>query len=350
MRPTQIFILLALLPCIFSLAAGSVVINEVELDYLEDDVEVQWVELYNSDSNEVDVSGWAVMSRDDTSRKEFVPEGTVIPPDGFYLMNFGEKWLNNFGAVIVLVNDMDREMDRTIGLFDSQEDSCAWGRYPDGGSEWMFMESSPGDANSGVPCEEVESKALRFDMEGSVTGTGYVNLQDRAVGPDGGSVTSHEHGSGTYQSEASLRMDLNQIANTSSIQLRKNDLAMRYNRTFHQLPGNRTTIYDSRVAESSAIKGSEDRGEHASRGAQSTTYGTSISKDVLSRSDYGSIKLNLSSDSAGRTNVEYCSEELKLSEEYLGAFEIEESISLNDYKRAVNTTVNLLDMWMYIKR
>lgn len=352
MRPTQIFILLALLPCIFSLAVGSVVINEVELDYLEDDVEVQWVELYNSDSNEVDVSGWAVMSRDDTSRKEFVPEGTTIPADGFYLMNFGEKWLNNFGAVIVLVNDMDREMDRTIGLFDSQEDSCAWGRYPDGGSEWMFMDSSPGDANSGVPCDEVESKALRFDMEGSVTGTGYVNLEDRAVGPDGGSVTSHEHGSGTYQSETSLRMDLNQIANTSSIQLRKNDLAMRYNRTFHQLPGNRTTIYDSRVAESSAIKGSEDRGEHASRGAQSTTYGTSISKDVLSRSDYGSIKLNLSSDSTGRTNVEYCSEELKLSEEYLGAFKVEESISLNDYTRAVNTTgeSGYVDVYKKVKR
>lgn len=37
-------------------------INEVELDYLEDDVEVQWVELYNSGPGEVDVSGWAIIS------------------------------------------------------------------------------------------------------------------------------------------------------------------------------------------------------------------------------------------------------------------------------------------------
>lgn len=83
MRPTHILILLALLLCLPHLASGSVMINEVELDYLEDDVEVQWVELYNSGPGEVDVSGWAIISRDDLPRKELVPDGTVIPRAAF---------------------------------------------------------------------------------------------------------------------------------------------------------------------------------------------------------------------------------------------------------------------------
>src|SRR5690606_29149914 len=109
-----------------------------------------------------------------------------------YQLSFSEKWINNFGAVIILLSDTDKEIDHTISLSDSQADSCAWGRYPDGGPEWQFMDSTPGEANSGVPCEEVESKALRFDMSGSVSGSGYVNMQDRVLGPDGSSVLTHE--------------------------------------------------------------------------------------------------------------------------------------------------------------
>ena len=338
MRPIFILILLAVLLCLPVLASGSVVINEVELDYLENDVEVQWVELYNDGPAEVDVSGWAIISRDDRSRKEFVPEGTVIPADGFYQLSFSEKWISNFGAVVILVNDNDLEVDRTISLYDSQKDTCAWGRYPDGGPEWQFMESTPGEANSGVPCEEVESKVLRFNMNGGVSGRGFVNLQDRVVGPDGSSVRSHEHGSGDYQSEASFKMNLNLISNTSSIQLRKDNLSMRYNRTVKELPGSRTTIYDSKWAESSAIDARNEGGESGSRAAQSTTYASSVSKELLARSDYGSSELNLSTDSIGRTNIEYCSEDLKLSEVYLGAFQIDEIVSENDYQRKVNST------------
>ena len=338
MRPAHILILLALLLCLPHLASGSVMVNEVELDYLEDDVEVQWVELYNSGPGEVDVSGWAIISRDDLPRKELVPDGTVIPPGGFYQLSFSEKWINNFGAVLTLLSDTGQEMDRTISLFDIQGNSCAWGRYPDGGAEWLFMESTPGEANSGVPCEEEESKALRFNMIERVSGKGYVNVHDRAVGPDGSSLLSHEHGSGDYQGESSIKMNLNMITNTSSIQLRKDGLSMNHEQTVHELPGNMTAVYDSRWAESSATVAGSNEGEHSSRAAESTTYASSISKDLQTRSEYGSLKLNLSSDSVGRTNIEYYSESLKLSEDYLGAFAVDESISGDDYQRTVNST------------
>ena len=39
-----------------------------------------------------------------------------------------------------------------------------------------------------------------------------------------------------------------------------------------------------------------------------------------------------------RPNIEYCSKDLLLSEEYLGGFQIEEEISGNDYQRSVNST------------
>ncbi|MFZ3093256.1 MAG: lamin tail domain-containing protein [Methanothrix sp.] len=60
---------LALNTCSFASASESVVINEVELDYIEDDAEIQWVEIYNNGAEEVDLSGWAIMSSDDRSRK-----------------------------------------------------------------------------------------------------------------------------------------------------------------------------------------------------------------------------------------------------------------------------------------
>ena len=66
-------------------------INEVELDYIEDDAEIQWVEIYNNGAEEVDLSGWAIMSSDDRSRKEFIDEETLLSPGDFYLMHFSEK-------------------------------------------------------------------------------------------------------------------------------------------------------------------------------------------------------------------------------------------------------------------
>ena len=193
MRLMYILILLALNACSFASASGSVVINEVELDYIEDDAEIQWVEIYNNGEEEVDVSGWAIMSSDDRSRKEFIDEGTILSPGDFYLMYFGEKWLSNYGAVIILEDDFDHGVDRTISIYDSQEDGCAWGKYPDGESEWMFMESTPGAPNSGVQCDVTASKAVIFNMEGSVSGRGYVNLQNRGAHPVGSSVISQEH-------------------------------------------------------------------------------------------------------------------------------------------------------------
>jgi hypothetical protein len=154
---------------------------------------IQWVEIYNNGGEEVDMSGWAIMSSDDLSRKEFIDEGTILSPGDFYLMYFGEKWLSNYGAVIILEDDFDHEVDRTISIYDSQEDGCAWGKYPDGESEWMFMESTPGAPNSGVQCDVTASKAVIFNMEGSVSGRGYVNLQNRGAHPVGSSVISQEH-------------------------------------------------------------------------------------------------------------------------------------------------------------
>lgn len=259
MRPTYILILLALTGwLLYPQASASVVINEAELDYLEDDIEAQWIELYNTGPVDTDISGWAVILRDDRSKKEFVSDGTVLPPGGFYVMIFSEKWVSSFGTALILENDLNHEMDRTPSLYDNQGDSCAWGRYPDGGYEWLFMESTQGEPNSGITCEEEESRAVLFEMSGSVSGTGYVNLQDRATGPDGGSVKSHEHGSGEYSSEASFRMDLDQVTNISTIGLRKEDLSMRHNSTVHGLPGNRTAQLDSKWTESSILKTGDD--------------------------------------------------------------------------------------------
>lgn len=47
--------------------------------------------------------------------------------------------------------------------------------------------------------------------------------------------------------------------------------------------------------------------------------------------------MNLSSDFVGKTNIDYCSEEMKLSEEYIGGFGIDESISEDKYSRSASS-------------
>lgn len=91
MKLSCILILLALSCMLLPLASGSVVINEVELNDLQGAPEMQWIELYNSGNDDVDISGWYVVPNDDRLKKEFILDGTVIAPKGFYVIGFYQE-------------------------------------------------------------------------------------------------------------------------------------------------------------------------------------------------------------------------------------------------------------------
>ena len=66
----------------FSLA-GDVIINEVLVNEPGSNTKLEWVELYNADSVEHDLEGWAFVSKDDTT---WFPAGTGVPARGFLIL------------------------------------------------------------------------------------------------------------------------------------------------------------------------------------------------------------------------------------------------------------------------
>ena len=71
-------------------AAGSVMINEVctkNTSYAAPDGGFyDWVELYNSSSGAVDVSGWGLSDKESTPYRFTFPQGTTVPAGGHIIV------------------------------------------------------------------------------------------------------------------------------------------------------------------------------------------------------------------------------------------------------------------------
>lgn len=109
--------------------------------------------LDNDGDEEVDISDWSVVPLSDPSKQEVILL-TNLSPKSFYVLGPEDGWLNTIEDTLILEDGSGAEVDRTPALFELQD--CAWGRYPDGSADWLFMESSMGKPNSGKRCEEEE--------------------------------------------------------------------------------------------------------------------------------------------------------------------------------------------------
>ena len=126
-------------------AAGEVVINE----YVARSSVTEWVELYNTTGNDLDISGHYI---DDIpsggGAPKLIPSSTIIPAGGYYVMEFS-GFLNNGGDDVRFLDPSQGVLDSTS--YTSSTDEFSWYRTPDGGS-WSGTESdSPtkGSANPG---------------------------------------------------------------------------------------------------------------------------------------------------------------------------------------------------------
>ena len=129
-----------------------VVLNELmpngEVNPAEPD---EWIELYNRDGEEHDLSGWKIQ---DAADNVFVfPEGTVIAGNGFLVFTKEETGipLNNGGdTVILLAAPDDTEIDTYIYTANPGE-GISIGREADGGLLWKVCDlSSQGESNNGL--------------------------------------------------------------------------------------------------------------------------------------------------------------------------------------------------------
>ena len=84
MRP-YLYVFLYILFLFSSLAAGDITINEIYYTTKTNGNETQWLELFNSSSNEIDISGWKLTVSKSTNNAFIIPAGTVINEDDFLI-------------------------------------------------------------------------------------------------------------------------------------------------------------------------------------------------------------------------------------------------------------------------
>jgi hypothetical protein len=123
-------------------------------------VYADWIELFNSGKEELDLSGLHLSEDKNKLRKWTFPSGTKIGP-GEHLIVWADKdtkattglhtnfKLSMWGESVLLV-DRDKRGNAIIDSveFGPQQQDVSFGRYPDGKNKWQLMPPSPGKPNS----------------------------------------------------------------------------------------------------------------------------------------------------------------------------------------------------------
>ena len=149
-----------LLPVSQVSAASSVTINEVcpkNSTYAAPDGGMyDWIELYNSSNNAVDISGWGISDKEDTPYRFTFPSGTSIQAgerkivfcDGTAgetnsaIAPFG---LSTSGETLTLT-DASGNIASQVTFEDMAKDT-SYGQYPDGSGEFYVLGTTPGATN-----------------------------------------------------------------------------------------------------------------------------------------------------------------------------------------------------------
>jgi len=175
-------------------AASDIVINEVELDPPGEDQGAEWVELYNDGMKSIDISGWTVSSTHGTVT---IPAGISIPPNGFYVIGSKKQWLDNGFELVVLKDAVGRLIDQIPYLIDQGDDNCAFTRNPDGGDNWVEMQSSKSAPVSYATCScSLSQPDIDFKYSGKTNG----NISAIEVTPAGRAVNPYH----SYRSDIEL--------------------------------------------------------------------------------------------------------------------------------------------------
>ena len=132
-----------------------IVINEVELNPPEDDrrsTTMEWVELYNPTSNDINLGGWRLSSTQAHGGETINLFGT-IKANGYRVFE-RSRWLHNTrGESVILRDANDIEIDQTPRKNDDKDDYRSWQRCPNGidtnsYSDWKFRLSTKRYSNN----------------------------------------------------------------------------------------------------------------------------------------------------------------------------------------------------------
>ena len=148
------------------LEPGALVINEICASSIttladEDGEYPDWIELHNTSSRAIDLSGYALSDSPDSLVKWRFPQGAVIEPNGYYVVFASGKdraaapgsWphasfkLRSNGETVILSDIQGRMLD--LVTYDLLEADTSWGRDEEGGTGFKrFGQPTPGLPNT----------------------------------------------------------------------------------------------------------------------------------------------------------------------------------------------------------
>ncbi|MDO8452262.1 MAG: lamin tail domain-containing protein [bacterium] len=116
--------------------------------------DTEWIEIYNSDSSSIDLTGWQIDDESGGSTPYTIPSGTMLTNNGFLVFEKSTTniALNNTGDSVRILNSSGSEID-VYSYPSSTTEDISYGRITDGGSTWStFSATTKGSSNnSGTP-------------------------------------------------------------------------------------------------------------------------------------------------------------------------------------------------------
>lgn len=113
--------------------------------------DTEWIELYNTASSTVDLSGWQLDDIVGGGTSPYtIPSNTLISENGFFVFEKSQTniGLNNSGDTVRLINSSGTEI--STYPYSSTTEDVSYGRTQDGGSEWITFLVSTRNATNGT--------------------------------------------------------------------------------------------------------------------------------------------------------------------------------------------------------
>ena len=159
---SRIFFMLAVFLLLVNFVSA-VRINEVEMNPSGKDSGNEWIELYNDENQDIDISNWEIWEGIYGSQGPklilTISENTTIAEKEFYIVEWGGSKLNNKGDFVIIYDSLKNEIDRTETLNDNKDNELTQ-QLCDG--SWEFLEATKDSENACVneSPQNVEDKKI----------------------------------------------------------------------------------------------------------------------------------------------------------------------------------------------
>ncbi|MCD6544642.1 MAG: lamin tail domain-containing protein [Flavobacteriaceae bacterium] len=113
------------------------------------DPKPDWIEVYNSGDDDMDISGFILNDKDVADGGFAIPDGTIINSHGFYVVDQDESGIKvSSGGEDVSLSKPDGTVIDYIFVPDMASNvGLTWGREIDGEGDWMISNATPGASN-----------------------------------------------------------------------------------------------------------------------------------------------------------------------------------------------------------